>query len=283
MLAAALALVTSLCYGLSNFVGPSLSRGLPVYPVLIAGQVVAFVVSGAVLAATQAELPGGTVLLAATAAGLGNAFGLICFYRAASLGPLSIVTPIGSLAVILPVTAGLASGEPLGILKLAGIALAIGGVAFAARRPAATRGEDGRSGDERAAARWALLSAVAFGTFLACIAPASHDGVFWAVLLSRAALLVVFVAVATAIAAPLRVPLARLPLLAVPGVLLFAGTLAYSAATREGDLSVVSVLSSLFPIVTVGLAYAAGERVSGRQAGGVAAALCGIVLISVHA
>jgi drug/metabolite transporter (DMT)-like permease len=279
MLAAALALITSLCYGVSNFVGPSLSRGLPVYPVLIAGQVVAFAVSGTVLAATQAELPGGTVVLAAAGAGLGNAFGLICFYRAASLGPLSIVTPIGSLAVLLPVAAGLASGESLGALKLAGIALAVGGVVLASR---GAGGGDG-AGDERAAARWALLSAVAFGTFLACIAPASEDGVFWAVMLSRAGLLVIFAAVALAIAAPLRVPVSRLPLLAVPGVLLFAGTLAYSAATLEGDLSVVSVLSSLFPIVTVGLAYAGGERVSGRQAGGVAAALAGIVLISVHA
>ena len=108
MLAAALALVTSLCYGVANFVGPSLSRGLPVYPVLIAGQVVAFAVSGTVLAAMQAELPGGTVVLAAAAAGLGNALGLICFYRAAS---------IGSLAVLLPVAAGLASGESLGALS----------------------------------------------------------------------------------------------------------------------------------------------------------------------
>jgi len=279
MLAAALALTTSLCYGVSNFVGPSLSRGLPVYPVLIAGQVVAFAVSGTVLAVTQAELPGGTVVLAAAAAGLGNAFGLICFYRAASLGPLSIVTPIGSLAVLLPVAAGLASGESLGALKLVGIALAVGGVAIASRKP----GGGVREGDERAAARWALVSAVAFGTFLACIAPASHDGVFWAVMLSRAALLGVLIAVPLAIAAPLRVPVSRLPLLALPGVLLFAGTLAYSAATREGDLSVVSVLSSLFPIVTVGLAYAAGERLSRRQAGGVVAALAGIVVISVHA
>ena len=68
----------------------------------------------------------------------------------------------------------------------------------------------------------------------------------------------------------------------MPGVLLFAGTLAYSAATREGDLSVVSVLGSLFPLVTVGLAFAGGERVSGQQAAGVAAALAGIVLVSVH-
>ena len=278
MLAAALALVTSLCYGVSNFVGPRLSRGLPVYPVLIAGQVVAFAVSGAVLAATQPAAPDGVVVLAAAVAGVGNALGLIWFYRAASLGPLSIVTPIVSLAVLLPVAAGLASGESLGALKLVGTAMAVGGVAVASRGAGGGEGH----GDERAAARWALLSAVAFGTFLACVAPASEDGVFWAVMLSRAALLVVLVGVALAIAAPLRGPVSRLPLLAVPGVLLFAGTLAYSAATREGDLSVVSVLSSLFPIVTVGLAYAGGERMSGRQAGGVAAALAGIVLVSVH-
>ena len=278
MLAAALALLTSLCYGVSNFVGPSLSRGLPVYPVLIAGQVVAFTVSGAVLSVTQPALPSSTVVLAAAAAGAGNAIGLIAFYRAATLGPLSIVTPISSLAVLVPVTAGVASGEPLGALKLAGLVLAIGGVMVAARRPGG--GSEGGSG--RAAATWALFAAAAFGTFLACIAPASEDGVFWAVLLSRVALLALFVGVALAISAPLRVPVSRLPLLAVPGVLLFVGTLAYSAATLEGDLSVVSVLSSLFPLVTVGLAFAAGERVSAQQAGGVAAALAGIVLVSVH-
>ncbi len=279
MLAAALALITSLCYGVSNFVGPTISRGLPVYPVLIVGQLVAFSVSGAVLAATQPAGPDGTVLLAAAVAGIGNALGLICFYRAATLGPLSIVTPIGSLGVIVPVTAGLASGEPLGGFKMVGIALAISGVAIASRRPA---GAAAATGSERASALWALLSALGFGTFLACIAPASEDGVFWAVMLSRATLLMVLVGIALAIAAPLRAPVSRIPLLAVPGVLLFAGTLSYSAATREGDLSVVSVLGSLFPLVTVGLAFAGGERMTGQQAAGVAAALSGIVLVSVH-
>ncbi len=278
MLAAALALFTSVCYGASNFIGPSISRDLPVYPVLIAGQTVAFAVSGAVLVVTQQALPGGTVLLAAAAAGIGNAGGLICFYRAASLGPLSLVTPIGSLGAIVPVAAGLASGESLGPLKAVGLLLALGGVALASRRA----GGGAPAGHERAAAVWALMSALGFGVFLAAVAPASEDGVFWAVMLSRAALLVVFVAVALSIAAPLRVPVPRLPLLAVPGLLLFAGTLAYSAATREGDLSVVSVLGSLFPIVTVSLAFAAGERVSRVQLSGIAAALAGIVLVSVH-
>ena len=83
------------------------------------------------------------------------------------------------------------------------------------------------------------------------------------------------VAAAFFLAAPLRAPLRRLPVIAVPGLLLFAGTLAYSAATREGDLSVVAVCSSLFPVVTVGLAYLGGERVSRLQAVGIGAALGG--------
>ncbi len=276
MLAAALALLTSLCYGVSNYVGPALTRDLPTYPVLLAGQVVAFAASAAVVVATASPVPAAGVLAAAAGAGVGNAWGLIAFYKAASLGPLSIVTPVGSLAVIVPVTAGVASGEPLGAVKLAGCVLALGGVALAARRPVGGPAD----GDVRGAVLWALSAAVGFGAFLALVAPASHDGVFWAVLGSRVALLAVMVAAASFLAAPLRAPLSRLPLIAVPGLLLFAGTLAYSAATREGDLSVVAVCSSLFPVVTVGLAYLGGERVSGLQALGIGGALAGIVLVS---
>jgi drug/metabolite transporter (DMT)-like permease len=88
------------------------------------------------------------------------------------------------------------------------------------------------------------------------------------------------VAGAFALREPLRAPTAVLPKLAVPGVLLFAGTLSYSAATREGDLSVVSVLGTLFPIVTVTLAFLIDrERLAPWQAAGVAAAIAGTVLL----
>ena len=71
--------------------------------------------------------------------------------------------------------------------------------------------------------------------------------------------------------------------MAVPGLLLFAGTLTYSAATRLGDLSVVSVLGSLFPVVTVLLAFTVrGERLSGLQSAGVVSALAGVVLVSMR-
>jgi drug/metabolite transporter (DMT)-like permease len=280
MLAAGLALVASLCYGVSNFVGPVFSRDLPVYSVLIAGQVVALCVSAIVVGVADEPVPDTAVVGAAALAGVGNAWGLIAFYRAAAIGPLSIVTPVGSLGAVVPVLVGVSSGESLGPVKLTGMVLALGGVALAARRPG---GPQGAEPHVRAAALWALSSALGFGLFLTFMAPASDDGVFWAVALSRAALLVVLVAAAWLLAATLRAPLRRLPNVALPGLLLFAGTLAYSSATREGDLSVVSVLGCLFPLVTVTLAFAfLGERLSRAQAAGVAAALTGVVLVSLQ-
>jgi len=280
VLAAGLALLTSICYGVSNFVGPALSRDLPFYSVLIAGQFVAFCVSGVLVAAGDVPLPETTELAAAGAAGLGNAWGLIAFYRAAAVGPLSVITPIGSLAASVPVAAGVAAGEALGVVKGAGLVLALGGVALVARRQG---GPPTGGGDRRAAVAWALSSTLGFGLFLTFMAPASEGGVLWAVMLSRGGLLVALAVVVWTSRAPLRAPLRTLPRLAVPGVLLFAGTLAYSAATREGDLSVVSVLGCLFPLVTVGLAFAfLGERLSRSQLLGAAGALIGSVLLSLR-
>ena len=63
-------------------------------------------------------------------------------------------------------------------------------------------------------------------------------------------------------------------LFAIPGVLLVVGTIMYTTAAAHGQLSLVSVLGSLFPIVTVGLGMGLlGERLSRFQAVGVAAAL----------
>ena len=282
-MAVTLALAASLAYGLSNFVGPLLSREAPTYVILIAGQAIALLTSAVIVAATHDALPGGAVVAAALVAGLGNAAGVAAFYRAAELGPLSIVAPIGATATIIPVAAGIAEGEPAGPLKLLGVVLAVAGVALASRRPEPTRAAPAQGADPRKAVAWSLVAAGGFGVFLTFIAPASGDGIFWAVAVSRISLLLALVAVAGVLGAALRAPGRELPKLAIPGLLLFGGTVAYSAATRAGDLSVVSVIGSLFPLVTVGLAFALlGERLSRLQAVGVACALIGVVLLSLR-
>jgi drug/metabolite transporter (DMT)-like permease len=73
----------------------------------------------------------------------------------------------------------------------------------------------------------------------------------------------------------------RTPLLTVPGLLLLTGTLLYTIAAERGQLSLVSVLSAMAPVVTVALSVGLlGERPTRTQTVGVMAALAGVVLIA---
>ena len=279
MTAIALALGTALCYGVSNFIGPLISRELPTMTVIIAGQTVAFAVSAIVVVAHGSDAPGLATVGAGLLAGAGNAGGLALFYTAAATGPLSIITPIGATGAIVPVLVGIATGDRLGVLGALGIVLAIGGVALAGRRVGGTAAE---VADMRRTVLLSALSAVCFGVFLWGISPASEDGVFWGVMFSRLSLLTLLVGGALLTRQALVVPAAAVPKVALPGVLLFGGTLLYAAATQEGLLSVVSVIATLFPVVTVTLALLLlHERLSRVQWAGVGAALAGVVLLSV--
>ena len=274
--AAALALLTSVLYGVSNFLGPRFSQDLPVFAVLITGQLVALVVATVLALFFSGGFLSGPGTAAALAAGVGNGVGLYGFYRAASEGPLSIVAPIGALGAVVPVVVAVVGGEAPGAVRVTGIVLALAGVALASRRPGGAPLVPGHH-----PIPWAAVAALGFGVFLSFIPPAAASDPLWAVSISRVSLVVVLVGVAVAGGSAIRVPAAALPRVALPGVLLFGGTLAYAAASRIGDLSVVSVLASCNPVVTVGLAFLLlRERLSPGQSTGVAIALVGVVLVS---
>jgi drug/metabolite transporter (DMT)-like permease len=157
----------------------------------------------------------------------------------------------------------------------------MGGAALAARRPSPTAVETHRYPDPRRGAIWAAASAVAFGIFLTALPAASAHGQAWALFDAR-----IGVVLLTGLWAGRRLRVIRVSgrnlLLTVPGLLLITGTLLYTTAAAHGELSLVSVLGSLFPVVTVGLGVAVlQERLSQTQLVGVVAALSGIVLIGV--
>jgi drug/metabolite transporter (DMT)-like permease len=278
MLAIALALGASFCYGVSNFLGPQLVRRYQLVAVLVLSQVAALAVC-----VLYVGLEGGRALpsndaLIALLAGAGNAGGLIGFYKAAELGPLSIVAPIGASGAVVPVAWSLAHGDPLSVAQAVGLALALGGAMLVARRAGAHHPT--RYPDPRASAVWAAASAVAFGVFLTALPKASAHGQAWALLDARVALVVLMAVWAGRELRTIRLIPAS-ALFAVPGVLLVGGTIMYTTAAAHGQLSLVSVLGSLFPIVTVGLGMGLlGERLSPVQALGAVAALAGIVLIA---
>jgi drug/metabolite transporter (DMT)-like permease len=88
-------------------------------------------------------------------------------------------------------------------------------------------------------------------------------------------------AVALAVGASVRPGRSFLPALVVIGLCDVGANMLFSLATTHGYLSIVSVLSALYPVVTVALAaLVLHERVAPSQRAGVAAALAGAALIT---
>lgn len=277
MAAVLLALLTAVAYGVANYLGPLLSRRLPLGGVLVVGQV-ASLVGALALVAVRGGGTDRTGLLLGLAAGVVNGVALATFYRAAARGPISIVAPIGSTGAAVPVIVSMLQGERPSALQLVGIPIAVIGVALAAARPSYTPAE---GADPVAGIGLALFAAAAFGTFLAVFAAASDHGATQAVLTSRASLLACTVGVVAVARIPWRIPRRDIAPTAVPGVLLVIGTAAFGIATTKGLVSIVSVLATLSPVVTVALAVLLlHEKLAGRQRVGVAVALTGVVLLA---
>jgi len=275
MLAILLALGTSVAYGVSNFFGPLLGRSHPQAAVLFVGQAAALAGTVVLVVVVADPVPPASGIALGLAAGVGNVLGLATFYRAASLGPVSIAAAIGATGTTIPVIYGLATGEALQPNEAAGIVLAILGAVLASQK-----------GDPVVipanAAAWAIVSAFGFGGFLIALPEAvDHGGTAWALLDARFAVVVLLVAGALALRAPMNTTAGAVPKLAIPGLLLLLGTLMYAEATQRGLLSVVSVLASLATVVTVTLSYfILGERLSTLQRAGVACATLGVVLLA---
>lgn len=56
---------------------------------------------------------------------------MLSFATALALGPMGVVSPLGSLGVAVPVSVGLIVGERPGLLQFAGVAVAVVGIVLA--------------------------------------------------------------------------------------------------------------------------------------------------------
>jgi len=191
---------------------------------------------------------------------------------------MSVVAPISATAAAVPVLVGLAEGERPSGLQIAGMAAALAGVILASREPI----EEGGPPPNRAAIGLALVAAAGFGTFFVGIDRASADAdVAGVIAISRSSSLALLVVAALVVRPALPRDGASLAALGMIGVLDLGANGLYALATQEGLLSVVSVLGSLYPAVTVVLARVVlAERVARVQEVGVVLALAGVVAIS---
>jgi drug/metabolite transporter (DMT)-like permease len=276
VLAPVLALLAALAFGVADFMGGSASRRLPLPVVLALSQAVGLAAIVLVVLVRGQGPPSARFALYALGAAVLGTIVIATLYRALAIGSMSVVAPIAGTAAVIPVVAGFLIGESPTTPQNAGIVLALVGVILASR----TRHEGGRA--TVGAGVWlAVVAAIVIGFFLVALNAASEADPYWATLTARAAT-VSFLWISVAVLRPsLRIVGRDRLMLPLVGVLDVTGNLLFAIATTKGLIGVVSVLGSLYPVVTVALARALHhERLSRLQAAGVVAAFAGVGLIA---
>jgi drug/metabolite transporter (DMT)-like permease len=273
----ALALLAAVVYGAGDFVGGFASRYRSAITVLLYAYPVGAALMLALLPAFYGPLDPRTALLG-VGGGIGGMVGVIVMYSLMARAPMNIISPVTAvLAAVVPVTFGVIVGERPHISAWLGIALGLAAVVLVSRTP--DDHPHGRVGARVLAL--ACVSGIGFGVYFICLARADHDSGLWPLVIARltSAALIVPLALARRVAEPL--PGRVLGLAVLCGVLDASANLFFLLASRHGLLSLASVITSLYPAMTVLLAVVLlHEHIARWQRVGLALAAASIVLIT---
>jgi drug/metabolite transporter (DMT)-like permease len=274
--AVVLSLSASLSWGLADFLGGTQTRRHPLIAVVLLSQLTGLLLLGTALLVRGEGPPPVADLAPAAIAGVVGFAAVGVFYRALAVGTISVVAPIAATSAAVPVLAALLRGERPGPLHAVGILAAFAGVVLASREPASG---DGRTGAGALGVGLALASALLIGLFLLGLDAARGADLLWVLFTARVASATL--AAAAALVLRPRIAPRALPVVSLVGALDTAANGFFVAATSTGLLSIVGVLSSLYPVVTVALAHhQLDERLARVQRAGVGLALAGVVLLS---
>jgi len=270
----ALALGGAVFYGLADFSGGYASRRLPPWGVTFWSQSIGLVaLVGGLLLFPATEVGIGDVLWGA-AAGIGGVVGVGLLYRSLAEGTMAVVSPItAATTAAIPVVVDLATGGSLTLPAGAGVLLALGAIATIAGERSAARLSPRLLG-------MALAAGVGFAAFFIAIAQTGEASGFWPLLGARAVTIPLGWVLHRSLEPATRPTGDSLRWVAVAGLLDMGANLFVAVALQRGPLGIVSVLSSLYPVVTALTAVVAiGERLTRVQLAGVALAMAAVVLL----
>lgn len=281
-MAALLALSAAAAYGVADFLGGIATRREPATAVVLWSHVV-----GLAIMLVAAPLVGGDLTMhslgVGAAAGLVGGIGVAVFYRALSLGSMSVVAPIAALlSAGVPVVVGIGGGDRPEVAALVGIAVALVAIGLVSReRP------DGHADlTLTRSLRWKVLAlgfaaGLAFGLFFVTLDEAADGTGIWPLVGARITSVALFGSLGVAGLATASIPRTALVAAIGAGALDATANAFYLVALSHGMLSLVAVLTALYPAGTVMLArWVLGERMSGVQHTGLAFAAAAAVLIA---
>jgi drug/metabolite transporter (DMT)-like permease len=259
-------------WGAGDFGGGLAARRGPLLGIVIVTQFVGAGLTLALAVGRAEAVPAPWEIGWALAAGVAGGIGIAALYHGLATGRMGVVAPIsGVLAAAIPVALGIVLEGSPGVLRLAGIGLALAAVVLVSQ----AGGQPGRRD-----VLLGLLAGLGLACFNIAVSRFSPGQVFAPLTIVRSAEGLLFVLAVLATHRPWRLPRAVLPLAILVGALDMGGNAFYLLALQVGRLDVATILSSLYPVTTVVLAaIVLRERVAGRHLAGVVLAFVAIVLV----
>jgi drug/metabolite transporter (DMT)-like permease len=275
-----LAIGAAVGWGTADFFGGVSRRDASVFVIIAVSELAGVIVLIPIIIARGTPLPDSSSMLLACLAGIAVTIELGLIYAALSRGKAFITAPVGGLGTAIAATVGLLEGDRLDLMIALGLLCALIGSGVSAW----TTSRDNQPRRIAYDAAVCAGAAACVGTMLICLHAAGRVNPYWATIAEHTstALSAGLIAVAghggkLRRHLPDRRQLPALGLIAIAGV---AGDLAYATASQYGALSIVSALSSLYPITTVALGIAIQRHRPGRvQTTGITLALVGAVLL----
>lgn len=287
MLTAILGLLTAVTYGAADFFAAIASRKIRVVEVTALASL-----SGLIILTVLLPFMGGTfsgeAFFWGLMGGLSSVVALLCLYASLALGPISIISPLGALvSAIVPAIIGVSLlGESFSVLGWVAIALALVAVVLVGFVP----GENVTLPKPRAIVL-AIGAGIGIGIAVSSLARSPHDSGIAPIIVMRtsAALLLGAMVLITALrnrnssAGDARTPITSRVLLTIvaAGSLDAGANIFFTLASRSGSLTVVGVLTALYPLGTILLArLVLKEHVATTQKIGIALTLTASLLLA---
>ena len=273
-----LGLAAAIAYGLGDFAGALASRRHSAVTVLLHSYPFGAVLMLAMLPVFPGTLTG-RVAVFGIAGGVAGLIGVVIMYGLMVVAPMNVISPVTAvLAAIVPVVFGVLIGERPHLAAWFGILLGVVAVVLVSRTT-----EDHPHG--KIALRILLLAFVAglgFGFYFIFLARAGNHSGLWPLVVSRVGSAALIVPLARHRRAFAQIRGRMLAITVLAGACDALANMFFLLAARHGLLSLASVLTSLYPAVTVMLAVGLlHEHTSKVQRAGLALAAASIVLITV--
>lgn len=276
-MAVLLALVTAALYGVGDFCGGLSAKRAEVVQV-VAGSHLVGLVGVAAAAPFLADAFTARDALLGAVGGVFGGIGVALLYRRLAQGPMAVVAPLTAMtSAAVPAIWGVATGDVLSGWAWIGVVLALVAIGLVSSV------RDGSAAPVTASVILeSLASGVGFGTFFIFLDATTSATAPWPVVTARLVTATVLITFLVARRREVVPPEPRaLGLIALVGLFDTGSNITFLYATQEGALTIVGVISSLYPVGTVLLArLVLAERMTRPQRWGFVVAMAATILIA---